>query len=142
VSSFATMEDRPTTNQYLNASLNDVLDRLNTNPSGLQSEEAFVNAVITVRNAMITEKLNKWLIGLTAVVAIATVLLVVAPFFTSSLEAKKLESEIVRIETVNNGLKIEIEALKRELLVSKQAFSALENQVENHNKLLHKDASR
>ncbi len=130
---FADRKENPTTDEYLKASLNEVLDRLNKNPSALQSEEAFVHAVITVRNAMINEKLTKWLIGLTAIVAIATALLVIVPFFTPSFEAKKLEAALIATKAAHNDLKTELAALKNELLESQRTISTLNNQVEKHN---------
>ncbi|WP_293005211.1 hypothetical protein [Nitrosomonas sp.] len=130
---FADRKENPTTDEYLKASLNEVLDRLNKNPSALQSEEAFVHAVITVRNAMINEKLTKWLIGLTAIVAIATALLVIVPFFTPSFEAKKLEAALIATKAAHNDLKTELAALKNELLESQRTISTLKNQVEKHN---------
>lgn len=130
---FADRKENPTTDEYLKASLNEVLDRLNKNPSALQSEEAFVHAVITVRNAMINEKLTKWLIGLTAIVAIATALLVIVPFFTPSFEAKKLEAALIATRAAHNDLKTELAALKNELLESQRTISTLKNQVEKHN---------
>lgn len=126
----------------MKVSLNEVLDRLNKNPSGVQSEEAFVHAVITVRNAMITEKLTKWLIGLTAVVAIATALLVVAPFIAPSLEAEKMESKIAETQAVYQGMQLEVIALKNEVLELKQALSVLNNQVQKHSDQLDKDTMR
>lgn len=89
MNSFADKKQKPTTDEYLTVGLNEVLDRLNKNPNGLQSEAEFVSAVITVRNAMITEKLNRRLVFLTGVVAIATALLVAVPFFSPSLEYQK-----------------------------------------------------
>lgn len=131
MNSFADKKQKPTTEEYLKVGLNEVLDRLNKNPNGLQSEEAFVSAVITVRNAMITEKLTKWLVCLTAVVAIATVLLVAVPFIAPSLEAQKLESKIVDVQTAYNGLQSENAALKREVQELKRALSTLNGQVKN-----------
>ncbi|WP_295625824.1 hypothetical protein [uncultured Nitrosomonas sp.] len=133
MNTFADKKENPTTDEYLKASLNDVLDRLNKNPSALQSEEAFVHAVITVRNAMINEKLTKWLIGLTAIVAIATALLVIVPFFTPSFETKKLEAALIATKATHNELKTELAALKNELLESQRNISVLKNQVEKYN---------
>ena len=134
MSSFADKTENPTTDEYLKVSLNEVLDRLNKNPSALQSEEALVHAVITVRNAMINEKLTKWLIGLTAIVAIATALLVIVPFFAPSFETRKLETELIATKTAYNDLKIELAALKNQLLESQQTMLILKNQIEKHHR--------
>ncbi|PXW87673.1 hypothetical protein C8R34_11089 [Nitrosomonas sp. Nm84] len=142
MNSFAEKKEIPTTDEYLKVSLNEVLDRLNKNPSGVQSEEAFVHAVITVRNAMITEKLTKWLIGLTAVVAIATALLVVVPFIASSLEDEKMESKIAETQAVHESMQLEVVALKSEVLELKQALSVLNNQMQKHSDQLNKDTMR
>ncbi|MDO8358108.1 MAG: hypothetical protein Q7U76_17155 [Nitrospirota bacterium] len=131
MNSFADKKQNPTTEEYLEVGLNEVLDRLNKNPNGSQSEEAFISAVITVRNAMVTERLTKWLVCLTAVVAIATVLLVAVPFIAPSLEAQKLESKIADTQAAYNGLQVESTALKREVLELKQALSVLNGQVQN-----------
>lgn len=140
--SFAEIKKIPTTDEYLKVSLDEVLDRLNKNPSGVQSEEAFIHAVITVRNAMITEKLTKCLIGLTAVVAIATALLVVAPFIASSLEAEKMESKIAETQAVHEGMQLEVIVLKNEVLELKQALSVLNTQMQKHSDQLDKDTMR
>lgn len=142
MNSFTEKKEIPTTDEYLKVSLNEVLDRLNKNPSGVQSEEAFVHAVITVRNAMITEKLTKWLIGLTAVVAIATALLVVVPFIASSLEAEKMESKIAETQAVHESMQHEVIALKNEMLELKQALSVLNDQIQKHSGQLNKDTMR
>lgn len=139
---FSERKEIPTTDEYLKVSLNEVLDRLNKNPSGVQSEEAFVHAVITVRNAMITEKLTKWLIGLTAVVAIATALLVVVPFIASSFETEKMESKIAEIQAVHEDTQLEVIALKNEVLELKQALSVLNNQMQKHSDQPDKDTTR
>ena len=131
MNSFADNKQKPTTDEYLKVGLDEVLDRLNKNPNGSQSEEAFVSAVITVRNAMITEKLTKWLVCLTGVVATATALLVAAPFIAPSLEAQKLESKIVDTQAAYNGLQIENKALKGEVLELKQAMAVLSGQVKH-----------
>jgi len=131
VSTFASKKETPTTDEYLKADLGDVLDRLNKNPGELQSEEGFIHAVITVRNALIAEKLTKWLVFFTAVVAVATALLVCIPFFTPSLEAKNLESQIADVQAAYKRLQTENIALENEVVELKQALSVLNNQVQN-----------
>lgn len=131
MNSFADKKEKPLTDEYLKVGLNEVLDRLNKNPNGLQSEAEFISAAITVRNAMITEKLNKWLICLTGVLAIATVLLVAVPFITPSIESQRLESKIDNNHSSYKNLQAENGALKRELLELKQSLAVLNNQVQN-----------
>ena len=79
---------------------------------------------------MITEKLNKRLIWLTCIVAIATVLLVGVPFITPSLESQRLGSKIVNAQVTHNSLQEENSALKRELEELKQGLTALNKQVQ------------
>jgi Tfp pilus assembly protein FimT len=81
-----------------------------------------------VRYAIITEKLNRRLVCLTGIVAIATVLLVAVPFITPSLESQRLESSIANTQA---ALQAEKGALKREVQELKQALSVLNNQVQN-----------
>ncbi len=131
MNSFADKKQIPTTKEYLEVDLKEVLDRLNKNPNGSKDEEPFISAVITVRNAQITEKLNKLLVCLTAVVAIATVLLVLVPFIVPSFEAQKLESKIVDVQAAYSGLQSENAALKSEVQELKQALSALNNKAQN-----------
>lgn len=131
MSSFADKKEKPTTDEYLKVDLNEVLDRLNKNPNGLQSEAEFVSTVITVRNAMITEKLSRRLVFLTSVVAVATALLVAVPFFAPSLEYQRLESKIENSQAAYNNLQTENLSLKNEVQELRQAFSALNNQVKN-----------
>lgn len=131
MNSFADKKEKPTTDEYLKVGLNEVLDRLNKNPNGLQSEAEFVSTVITVRNAMITEKLSRRLVCLTGVVAIATALLVAVPFFAPSLEYQRLESKIENSQAAYNNLQAENLSLKDEVQELRQALSALNNQVKN-----------
>lgn len=131
VNSFADKTQKPTTAEYLRAGLDEVLDRLNKNPNGLQSEANFISAVITIRNAKITEKLNRRLVCLTGVVAVATVLLVVVPFFAPSLEYERLESKIENAQTRYDNLQAENNSLKGEVQELRQSLSELNNQVEN-----------
>ncbi|MBY0475236.1 MAG: hypothetical protein K2Q13_09285 [Nitrosomonas sp.] len=70
---------------------------------------------------------------MTAIVAIATALLVIIPFFTPSFEAKKLEAALIATKAAHNDLKTELAALKNELLESQRTISTLKNQVEKHN---------
>ena len=128
--SFAEKREKPTTDEYLKVGLNEVLDRLNKNPNSLQSEEAFVSAVITVRNAIITEKLNKRLVCLTAIVAIATVLLIGVPFLVPSFEAQKLDAKIDTFQSVQSKLQAENITLKRQLQDQKQDLSILQEQIQ------------
>ena len=113
--SFPDRREKPSTNEYLDASLAEVLDRLNKNPNGLESEAAFINAVITVRHARVIEKLNKRLVCLTGVAAIATAVLVFVPFVVPSLEAQRLEAKVGSTQTAMNGLKAESQLLKKEV---------------------------
>lgn len=129
MTSFAEKIEKPTTDEYLKVGLDAVLDRLNKNPNGLQSEAEFVSAVITVRNAMIAEQLNKRLVCLTGVVAIATVLLVAVPFLAPSLEYTRLESKIEKTETAYNQLQGENLSLKSEVQELRQSLSELNNEV-------------
>ena len=124
MNSFADKKQKPTTDEYLNVDLNKVLDRLNKNPNALQSEAEFISAVITVRNAKITENLNRQLVRLTCIVAIATVLLVAVPFITPSLESQRLEAKIANAQAENSALKREVQELK-------QALSVLNNKIQN-----------
>ena len=133
LNSFSNKKEKPTTEEYLNVGLSEVLDRLNNNPSRLQSEEAFVCAVITVRNAMIIEKLNKWLICLTAIVASATVLLVGVPFIVPTFEAQQLTSKIDATQSALSSLQRENATLLREVQEMKQALSSLNGQDKNIN---------
>ena len=47
MSDFATKKQEPSAKEYLEASLDQVVERLNNNPNGHQSEEALIQAVIT-----------------------------------------------------------------------------------------------
>lgn len=137
MNSFVSKQETPTTDEYLKVSFEQVLDRLNRNPAQSQSEGEFIHAVITVRNAMITERLSRQMIYLTTVVAFSTALLVIVPFFIPSLEVQKLESEILATKTAYNDLKLELEKQKKELYESKQALLALKNLTEKINNQQH-----
>lgn len=90
MSNFSTKKSKPSTQDYLDADLEEVLDRQNQNPNGLQSEDYFCQSVIAVRAAKINEKLSNRLNFLTGVIALATLLLVIVPFFIPSFEAGQL----------------------------------------------------
>jgi hypothetical protein len=127
-SSFPDKKEKPTTEEYLNADLDDVLDRLNKNPNSLESEAEFIGAVITVRHARIIEKLNNRLVLLTGIAAFATAVLVFVPFFTPSLEAQRLDIKVGSMQKAINDLKAESELLKQQVQQLKHAISALSNQ--------------
>lgn len=126
--SFPDRREKPSTKEYLDASLEEVLDRLNKNPNGLESEAAFINSVITVRHARVIEKLNKRLVRLTGVAAIATAVLVFVPFVVPSLEAQRLEAKVDSTQTAMNGLKAEGQLLKQEIQELRGLLTTLSEQ--------------
>ena len=91
---FATKREKPTAREYLDESLDQVVERLNNNPNGFQSEAALIQAVITVRAAKISERLANRLNWLTALLIVATVCLAVVPFLIPSIEKKQLEAQL------------------------------------------------
>lgn len=126
--SFPDRREKPSTKEYLGATLEDILDRLNKNPNGLESEAAFITAVITVRHARVIEKLNKRLVYLTGVAAIATAVLVFVPFVVPSLEAQRLEAKVVSTQTAMSGLKAESQLLKQEVQELRDLLTTLRKQ--------------
>ena len=126
--SFPDKKEKPTTEEYLNADLNNILARLNNNPNNLESEAEFIAAVITVRHARIIEKLNNRLVLLTGIAAFATTVLVFVPFFTPSLEAQRLHAKVGRTQKAINDLKAESELLKQQVQRLKHTISALSKQ--------------
>jgi hypothetical protein len=93
-SDFATKQEKPTAQEYLEMPLEEVIERLNNNPCGLKSEEEFIHAVILVRAAKINERLTRRLNWLTGIMAVATVLLVIVPFFVPTFEKVQLEKKL------------------------------------------------
>lgn len=122
---FVNKKEKPTTKEYLNADFEAVLDRLNKNPSGLESEAGFIDAVITVRHAKIIERLNRRLVLLTGIAAVATAALVFVPFFDPSLEAQRLEASIGGLQEEVSAIKADSKSLREELQQLKHAVSVL-----------------
>lgn len=117
---FAYKKEKPTIKEYLNADFEAVLDRLNNNPSSLDSEAGFIDAVITVRHAKVIERLNRLLVLLTGIASAATAALVFVPFFDPSLEAQKLDGlqeEVSAIKVENKSLREELQQMKRAALL-------------------------
>lgn len=133
---FATKTNKPTAQEYLNAPLDQVVERLNNNPSGHQSEEALIQSVITVRAAKVNERLSKRLNWLTGILALATVGLAVAPFLTPSFEKQKLEEKIADQARVIDHQRDRITQLLSSVegLAEKQRQLSVE--VEKHNQAL------
>lgn len=125
---FADKKEKPSIKEYLSADLSEVLDRLNKNPSRLESEAAFIDAVITVRHARIIERLNMLLVVLTGVAAAATAALVFVPFFTPSLEPQRVNAKIGELQRKVGTVKAEIESLRKEGQRLKNAVSASSRQ--------------
>jgi uncharacterized protein YlxW (UPF0749 family) len=125
-SDFTLKKKIPSTDEYLTAPLEKVLERLNNNPNGNQSEDSFIQAVITVRNAKASEKL-------TLLIAIATFLLILVPFFVPTLDKKELESNFEKKDELNKKALSELsknnESMKNELLTLKTEVTNLKNEL-------------
>ena len=120
---FATRNSRPTTKEYLEEDLETVLERQSLNPLGHQSEDYYISSVIAVRAAKINEKLGKRHMWLYFVIALATALLVLVPFFAPSFEAKmhsKRLDEISKEYTIAKTSRMhnasEVAHLKRQII--------------------------
>lgn len=72
MSDFATKTSKPTAAEYLAASEAELLDRLNRNPTGHQSEFPFIQSVIAVRTAESQRKTNEELVRQTRFLVYAT----------------------------------------------------------------------
>lgn len=137
---FATKKQKPTAKEYLETSLDQVVERLNNNPGGYQSEEALIQAVITVRAAKINERLAYRLNCLTGILAFATLCLVVVPFLVPSIEKKQLEAQLnvqAQLIELQRG---QIAQLAHSVSNLAEEQGKLSAQVEKHNKALHPTA--
>jgi hypothetical protein len=130
---FATRNSRPTTKEYLEEDLETVLDRQNQNPLGQQSEDYFISSVIAVRAAKINEKLGKRLMWLYFVIASATALLVLVPFFAPSFEAKmhskrldEMSKEYTIAKTSRMHNAAEVAHLKRQIIELEARLEVIE----------------
>jgi hypothetical protein len=72
MSEFATKQGKPTAAEYLAATEAELLDRLNRNPGGNQSEFPFIQSVIAVRTAESQRKTNEVLVLQTRYLVYAT----------------------------------------------------------------------
>lgn len=133
---FATRKSKPTAKEYLDAPLDLVVERLNNNPCGLQSEEAFIQAVITVRAAKINERLASKLNCLTGALAVATFCLVIIPFFVPSIEKKQLEAQLSAQAKLIEVQKVQISQLEQSVSKITEKYGKIVAQVEEHNKAL------
>jgi hypothetical protein len=83
---FADRTTKPTAKKYLEQPLDKIIDRLNKNPCDAESEFPFIQSVIAVRAALLTEHRAKRLNWFTSIVAVATVALIFVPFLAPSAE--------------------------------------------------------
>ena len=72
MSDFATKPTKPSASEYLSASEAELLDRLNRNPGGYESEFPFIQSVIAVRTAESNRKTNEALVQQTRNLVYAT----------------------------------------------------------------------
>ncbi|MBU4486751.1 MAG: hypothetical protein KKD38_07455 [Candidatus Delongbacteria bacterium] len=70
---FATKTTIPTTEEYEKASISQILDRLNRNPKGLESESSFIQALLLVKIAENSEKQTRNLVFGTWALVIVTI---------------------------------------------------------------------
>jgi len=119
---FAIKKGKPSAEEYLAESLENILRRLNNNPSGNQSEEAFIQSVIMVRAAMLNEEHSKKLNCYTRCIAvftlflvIATIALVVVPFIVPSIDKKQLELQLSSQAKLIDSHNVRIEQLTQSL---------------------------
>ena len=107
-----------TAKEYLSNDIESVIDQLNN--SSAQSEMPFVQAVLTARATISSEKQTRQMVFLTGAMVFATLLLVIVPFIVRYLEndqlkdiinkqatrIESLEQEVKKIE-LNNKLSLE-----------------------------------
>jgi len=136
MSDFATKKQKPSAKEYLEASLDRVVERLNNNPNGHPSEKALIQAVITVRAAKINERLSRGLNCLTAMLVIATICLVAVPFTAPSIEKKQIEAQLSSQASLIESQNARLEQLTQSISDLTQEQSALAAEVEKHNKAL------
>jgi hypothetical protein len=87
MSDFATRTSTPSASEYLAASDAELLDRLNRNPTGLESEFPFLRSVIAVRAAESQRKTNEALVRQTRLLVYATRTVCVATIITALITA-------------------------------------------------------
>ncbi|MFP2770813.1 hypothetical protein [Oceanisphaera sp. KMM 10153] len=136
MSDFATKKQKPSAKEYLEASLDQVVERLNNNPNGHKSEEALIQAVITVRAAKINERLSHRLNWLTGMLVLATICLVAVPFIAPSIEKKQIEAQISSQATLIESQNAKLEQLAQTISKLAQEQGTLAAEVEKHNKAL------
>lgn len=136
MSDFATKKKKPSAEEYLEVSLDQVVERLNKNPNRHQSEEALIQAVITVRAAKINERLSRGLNCLTAMLVLATICLVAVPFIVPSIEKKQIESQLNSQAHLIESQKEKLEQLVQSMSKLTQEQSTLAAEVEKHSKTL------
>lgn len=89
MSTFGSQRSKPTYNQYLNASYEELLERINTNPSGMQSEGEVIIAAIHAKTVLYMEniakssaKSAKYMLGIAILTFIATVISIAVTAWT------------------------------------------------------------
>jgi len=112
---FSMRADIPSLEEYKAATPFQILDRLNRNPCGLESEKAFVNFLINVRNAENNRKLANHVVAGTYILAIAAILLVYLAAHTPSAPQEKSEGQpIVQQQVPQQELENTVSLLKQE----------------------------
>ncbi len=133
---FATQTKKPTAKEYLEVTLDEVVERLNNNPNGHESEEGFVQAVLTVRAAKINERLSRTLNCLTGLLAVATICLVVVPFVAPSLAQRQLNEKIGGQARLIETQKDKTEELQSSISELTRKQSELADDIQRHNEAL------
>lgn len=77
---FVQKKTTPSTEEYLKASVADLIGRMNANPPGLPSEMPFIKAVLDVKTSESIRQTNKNLVLATWILVIATLLLSLISF--------------------------------------------------------------
>lgn len=71
---FVQKKTTPSTEEYLEASIEDLVGRMNANPPGLTSEMPFIKAILDIKTSEKVRKTNKHLVWATWALVIATII--------------------------------------------------------------------
>jgi hypothetical protein len=119
-----------TAKEYLNNDIESVIDHLNN--SSVQSEMPFVQAVLTARATISSEKQTRQMVFLTGAMVVATLLLVIVPVIVRYLENDQLKDIINNQANRIESLEQEVKKIELNNILSLENFNNINQLKMNH----------
>ena len=126
---FVTKSSKPTGNEYLSASLEDVIDRANSKP--IESEIPFVTALFAAKSHENQRKTSRNMLYV-ALVTIAIASLSLAQNYFSMVQNTKKERELSAIKELVSGQDKRITELQAKILSIEDLMQSLKSEREDY----------